>query len=123
MICSGCPNRWLDDCLVREAYVRSRTALDTFSLEGQFPESKVKGEPADFSPMTEYAWYEWVKFRETSVDFPDSKIQLIRDLGTVIDIGPATAHTVLNVKGKIMYHTPIRSLTSDEIQSSSETRA
>jgi hypothetical protein len=92
-------------------------------LEGQFPESKVKGEPADFSPMTEYAWYEWVKFRETSVDFPDSKIQLIRDLGTVIDIGPATAHTVLNVKGKIMYHTPIRSLTSDEIQSSSETRA
>jgi hypothetical protein len=123
MLCSGCPNRWLDDCLVREAYVRSRTALDTLSLEGQFPESKVKGEPADISPMTEYAWYEWVKFCDASVNFPDSKIQLVRDLGTVIDIGHATAHTVLNVKGKIMYHTSIRSLTSDEIQSSSETRA
>jgi hypothetical protein len=36
MVRSGAPKRLWDDCLVREAYVRSSTALDIFSLEGQF---------------------------------------------------------------------------------------
>jgi hypothetical protein len=43
---------------VREAYARSPIALDIFSLEGQVPESKIKGKPADISPIAEYAWYE-----------------------------------------------------------------
>jgi transposase-like protein len=33
MVRSGAPNRLWHDCLVREAYVRSSTALDIFSLE------------------------------------------------------------------------------------------
>jgi hypothetical protein len=37
MVRSGAPKRLWDDCLVREAYVRSSTALDIFSLEGQVP--------------------------------------------------------------------------------------
>jgi hypothetical protein len=32
MVRSGAPKRLWDDCLVREAYVRSSTALDIFSL-------------------------------------------------------------------------------------------
>jgi hypothetical protein len=74
--------------------VRSRTVLGIFSLEGQVPESKVKGEPADISLMTEYAWYEWVKFRGTSVNFPDSKIRLGIYVGPAIDIVPAMARNV-----------------------------
>jgi hypothetical protein len=46
---SGCPKRLWDDCIIREAYVRSHTSLDIFGLEGQFPESKVKGETVDIS--------------------------------------------------------------------------
>jgi hypothetical protein len=61
MMPSGCPKRLWDDCLVREAYVRSNTALDIFRLEGQVPESRVKGENADISTIAEYRWYEWVK--------------------------------------------------------------
>jgi hypothetical protein len=34
--------------------------------------------------IAEYAWYEWVKFRDTSAKFPVSKIQLRRDLGAAI---------------------------------------
>jgi hypothetical protein len=55
------------------AYVRSSTALDIFSLEGKLPDTIVKGQTSDISPLAEYAWYEWVKFRDTGQSFPDSK--------------------------------------------------
>jgi hypothetical protein len=35
MLLSGCPKRIWDDCIIREAYVRSHTSLDIFGLEGQ----------------------------------------------------------------------------------------
>jgi hypothetical protein len=43
MLRSGCPKRVWDDCIIREAYVRSHTSLDIYGLEGQVPESKIKG--------------------------------------------------------------------------------
>jgi hypothetical protein len=48
---AGCPKRFWDDCVIREAYVRSHTSLDIFGLEGQLPESNVKGETVDFSTI------------------------------------------------------------------------
>jgi hypothetical protein len=89
MLRSGCPKLFVDGCIIREAYVRSHTALDIFGLEGQVPETKVKCETVDISTIAEYAWYEWVRFRDTGAKFPVSNIQLGRDLGAAIDIGPA----------------------------------
>jgi hypothetical protein len=37
MLRYGCPKRLWDDCIIREAYVRSHTALDIYGLEGQVP--------------------------------------------------------------------------------------
>jgi hypothetical protein len=51
MLRSGCPKRFWDDCIIREAYVRSHTYLDIFGLEGQVPESKVKGDTVDISTI------------------------------------------------------------------------
>jgi hypothetical protein len=65
--------------------------------------------------MAEYMWYEWVNSRDTSVHFSDSKIGLDRDLGAEIDIFAAMVWKVLTVKGEVMYHTSVRSLTSDKI--------
>jgi hypothetical protein len=48
---SGCPTRFWDDCIIREAYVRSHTSLDIFGLEGQVPESKIKGDTVDISTI------------------------------------------------------------------------
>jgi hypothetical protein len=73
MVRSGAPKRLWDDGLVGEYYVRSSTALDIFSLEGQVPDTIVKVQTSDISPLTEYAWYEWAKFRDTGQTFPDSK--------------------------------------------------
>jgi hypothetical protein len=102
MLRSGCPSRFWDDCIIREAYVRSHTYMDIFGLEGQVPESKIKGETVDISTIAEYAWYEWVKLWDTAAKFPVSKIQLGRDLGAAIDIGPAMTHTILKNNGSVV---------------------
>jgi hypothetical protein len=120
MLRSGCPKRFWDECIIREAYVRSHTSLDIFGLEVQVPESKIKGETVDISTIAEYAWYEWVKFRDTAFKFPVSKIQLGRDLGATIDIGPAMTRKILKQNGSVMYRSSVRPLTQDEIQSPTE---
>jgi hypothetical protein len=115
MLRSGFPKRFWDDCIIREAYARSHTSLDIYGLEGQVPESKIKGETVDISTIAEYAWYEWVKFRDTPAKFPVSKIQLGRYLGAAIDIGPAMTRKNLKQNGTVMYRSSVRSLTQDEI--------
>jgi hypothetical protein len=117
---SGCPKRLWGDCIIREAYVRSHTSLDIFGLEGQEPESKIKGDTVDISTIAEYAWYKWVKFCDTAAKFPVSKIQLGRYLGAAIDIGPAMARKILKKNGRVMNRTSVRTLMHDEIQSPTE---
>jgi hypothetical protein len=73
MVRSGAPKPLWNDCLAREAYIRSSTAFEIFSFEGQVPDTIVKGQTSDISPHEEYAWYEWVKFRDTGQSFPHSK--------------------------------------------------
>jgi hypothetical protein len=97
------PQVWWDHCPRKQAYVRSYTALDIFSLEGQVPETKVFGNQADISTVAEYAWYEIVKYCDVSIGFPDTKVQLGRDLGPVIDIGPTMARIILKKNGEITY--------------------
>jgi hypothetical protein len=99
---SGYPKKFWDDCIIREAYVRSHTSLDIFGLECQVHESRVKGETFDIYTISEYAWYEWIKFRDTSAKFPVSKIQLGRYLGAAIDIGPIMARKILKKYGSVM---------------------
>jgi hypothetical protein len=120
MLRFGCPKRFWDDCIIREAYVRSHTFLDIFGQEGQVPQIKIKGKTVDISTIAEYAWYEWVKFRDTAAKFPVSKIQLGRYLGAAIDIGPAMTRKILKNNGSVMYRSSVRPLTLDEIQSPTE---
>jgi hypothetical protein len=119
---SGCLKPFLDDCIIIEAYVRSHTSLDIFVLEGQVPESKIKGETVDISTIAEYDWYEWVKFRDTAAKFPVSKIQLGRYLGAAINIGPAMMRKILKKNVSVMYRSSVRPLTQDEIQYPTENK-
>ena len=70
-------------------YIRSHTALDIFSLNGQVPETIVSGETADISPFALFKWYEWVMYHDMSIPFPKMPLVLGRNLGPAIDIGPA----------------------------------
>jgi hypothetical protein len=49
-----------------------------------------------------------------------SKIQLGRDLGAAIDIGPDMKRKILKQNGSVMYRSSVRPLTLDEIQSPTE---
>jgi hypothetical protein len=117
MVRSGAPKCLWDDYLVREAYVRSSTALEIFSLEGQVPDTIVEGQTSDISPLAEYACYEWVKLRDTGQSFPDSKEWIGIDLGPAIGIGPAMSRKVLKINDEVMFRVLLRVLTLDEMQS------
>ena len=123
MVKSKAPKRLWDDCLELEAYCRSCTALDIYGLGGQVPETVVSGETADISPFAIHQWYEWVKFRETTVAFPEDKLVLGRDLGPAIDIGPAMTRKVLKANGQVEYRSTVRPLTPEEIASSDGTES
>jgi hypothetical protein len=120
MLRSGYPTCLWDDCIIREAYVRLHTSLEIYGIEGQFPESKIRGETVDISTIAEYVWYEWVKFRDTAAKFPVSKIQLGRDVGAAIDIVPDMTRKIRKQNGSVMYRSSVRPLTQDEIQSPTE---
>jgi hypothetical protein len=99
MLRFGCPKLLWDDFLVREAYLRSNTALGIFGLEGQVPESRVIGETANISTIAGCGWYEWGKYR---------------------DIGLSMSRKILKLNGQVLYRTFVRSLPLDEIQSPTE---
>jgi hypothetical protein len=100
--------------------VRSCTALDIFSLEGQVTETHAFRNQADISTVEEYDWYEWVKYHDTSDNFPDTKLQLGRNPGLAIDIGPVMARTILKSNGEITYKIDVISLTPGDLASSDE---
>jgi hypothetical protein len=122
MLRSGCPKRFWDDCIIREVYVRSHTSMDIYGLEGQVPESKIKGKTMDISTIGEYASNDWVKFRDTAAKFPVSKIQLGRYSGAAIDIGPAMTSNILKQNGNVMYISSVRPLTQEKKQSPTENK-
>jgi hypothetical protein len=85
-----------DNCLEREAYVRSLTAHDIYKLNGQVPETVVSGKTADISPLAQFEWHKWVLIRDTSVTYHDTPVVLGCDLGPAIDIGTAMTRKVLS---------------------------
>ena len=116
MVRAGAPKRVWDDALEFEAYVRSHTALDTFQLQGEVPETLMKGDTADISRFCEHAFYDWVMFRDQPVQFPDENPVLGRYLGPAIDVGPAMTAKILKSNGEVVHRSTYRGLTDDEIE-------
>jgi hypothetical protein len=114
------PKVFWDDCIERESYIRSLTALNIFSLQGQVPETIMSGQTGDISPWAVFSWYEWVYFRDSAVAFPNDSEVLGRDLGPAIDVGPAMTRKLLKKNGTIVYRPTVRSLTPDELHSETE---
>jgi hypothetical protein len=60
----SCTPKWLwDECLEWEALVQFVTAHDIYSLDGQVPQTIVKGETTNISAIALFHWYEWIMFR------------------------------------------------------------
>ncbi|KAL7487724.1 hypothetical protein ACHAW6_013295 [Cyclotella cf. meneghiniana] len=95
---SGAPRRLWCFALEYESYVRSHTAHDIFQLDGHVPKMVILGETADISPFCKFGFWDWVKFRDKGVAFPDDQMVLGKYLGPSIDARPAMMQHVMKAK-------------------------
>ena len=117
---SKCPAKLWDHCLELEGYIRSNTALDSYELQGQVPETILSGQTADISPFVECTWYEWVKWYDGQAKYPQPREVLGRWLGPSLDIGPAMTSKILKSNGQVIHLSSYRKLTTDEMQNQDE---
>jgi hypothetical protein len=82
-------------------------AHDIYSLDGQVPQTIVKGETADISAIALFCWYEWVMFRDMSIPFPEDNMVLGRNLGPAINVELAMTRTILKENGQVVYHSMV----------------
>jgi hypothetical protein len=102
---------------------RSQTALDSYELQGQVPEMIVSGQTADILPFIEYGWYNWVKYYDQIVSFPNPKELLGHWLGPTIDLRSAMTAKILNANGNIEYNSTHHALTEAKLQNPDEIAA
>ncbi len=48
----------------------------------------MNGETANITHLCEFAWYDWIYFRDSSISYPEDKWVLGRWLGPARDVGP-----------------------------------
>ena len=73
MIRNKSPEKLWDLCLELESLIRSHTTHDHFPLNGEVTKTLMKGTGAVISNISEYRWYEWVKYLDTACNYPDNK--------------------------------------------------
>jgi hypothetical protein len=114
MVRAGAPKPFWADAIELEAYVRSNTAHDIYILQGGVPETVMSGETSDISQFCEFAFYDWIMFRDQPVAFPDDNPVLGRYLGPAIDVGPALTAKILKANEEVVYRSTYRALTDAE---------
>jgi hypothetical protein len=103
MVRAGAPKPFWADAIELKAYVRSNIAHDIYILQGEVPETVMSGETSDISQFCEFAFYDWIMFRDQPVAFPDDNPVLGRYLGPAIDVGPALTAKILKANGEVVY--------------------
>ena len=63
---------------------------------GQVPETIMTSSTAGIRHIAEFAWYDWVIFRDNTPTFPDEALTLGCYLGPALDVGSALTANVLN---------------------------
>ena len=62
MLHTQSPKCLWDDCLELTALIQSNTALAIYDLNGETPETKLKGLTFDISTIAEFSWYDCCMF-------------------------------------------------------------
>ena len=114
MMKTGSPKVLWDHCIELEALIRSNTSNDIYMTYGEVPETIMTGSTAGISHICEFAWYDWVMFRDNVPTFPDDKLILGHYLGPAIDVGSALTAKILKANGRVVFRSTLRHLTDDE---------
>ena len=97
-----------------EALIISNTVLDIYMIDGEVPETVMKGKSSDISHICEFSWYQWVMFRDVHVQYPAVNLVLGRYLGPTWDVGPAMTDKFLKANGEVVPQSTLRALTLEE---------
>ena len=108
-----------DSCLEWCAMVRSHTAVNIRSLDGQVPATKISGDTMDISQLAEFGFHDWVWFVDTkhsdSLEMTGEpsmqKKRIGKYLGPAESVGSAMCGVVLTEKGTRLDKASIFSLS------------
>jgi hypothetical protein len=114
MMKTGSPKVLWDHCIELEALVHSNTSTYIYMTNGKVPETIMTGSTADISHICEFAWFDWVMFRDNIPTFPEGKMILGRYLGPATDVGLALTAKILKFNGQVVYRLTLRHLTDYE---------
>jgi hypothetical protein len=89
MMKTGSPKVLWDHCIELEALVCSNTSNDIYMTNGKVPETIMTSSTAEISHICEFAWFDWVMFRDNIPTFPEDKLIFGRYLGPATDVGSA----------------------------------
>ena len=123
MVSTKTPKCLWDDCLENEAIIRSLTAHGTYALKDEVPETLVTGETPDISLISEFQWYQWIKWYDQNAPFPQDKYVLGRYCGPSFEISSAMCAKILKQNGQYVHRSTFRPLTPEEWQSEDEKKA
>ena len=122
MICTGYPKKLWDHCLKLEALIRPNTALYICMIDGEVPETVMRGQASYISRIFELSWYQWLMFFSGPVQYPAGNFLLRRILGPARDVRPAMTSKILRVNGEVVPRSILRALTLEEIESPAHLR-
>ena len=75
---------------------------------------KLSGETSNISQFCEFAFYDWIMFRDQPVAFLDDNPVLGRYLRPAINVGPALTAKILKANGEVVCRLTYRALTDVE---------
>ena len=79
----------MGDCLKRQAYICFLEAHGMFAFDNEILETLIGSETPYISEFSEYKCYDWVKYRDQQIVFPEDNFVLGRYLAPSFDIEPA----------------------------------
>ena len=71
------------------------TALNSYELQGQVPETILSGQTADISLFVQHGWYDWIRYYDNHVKHPEPKEVYSHWLRPSVGIPPAMTSKIL----------------------------
>jgi hypothetical protein len=112
MLSTGAPHVLWDHCLLLMSEIRTHTALDLPTLDGDTPHTRLTGDTPDISHLCEFTWYGNVWYIEP-IDKMENR-KLAKYLGPSHDVGSAMCMKLLLKTGREINRTSVIPLSIED---------
>jgi hypothetical protein len=109
---TNAPHVLWDHCMELMAAIRSHTALNIHSLQGETPHTVLTGDTGDISHICEFSWYDIVWYIDITEKMQNCKLGCY--LGPSPDIGQAMSSKILTSKATVIVRTSVLPLSVED---------